>query len=187
MPAQSLQTLDVRTRPKWRTWLRQHHASSPGVWLVFHKRHTAIQCLEYGEAVEEALCFGWVDSLIKRLDDDRYARKFTPRKPDSAWSTINRKRYAKLKAAGLLEAPGLARPPTNRSGDLPIPAGGGVPAYIEEQLKTHTRAWQFFERLAPSHKRMYVAWIDSAKRDETKQKRIREVIAKLAAGKKPGL
>src|SRR5688500_6425571 len=159
MPATSLPTLDVRTRPKWRAWLRRHHASSSGVWLVFHKRHTATPCLEYDDAVDEALCFGWIDSLIKRLDDDRYARKFTPRKPDSRWSTINRKRYARLTARGLLEAPGLARPPTDRSGALPLPAGGKVPAYIERHLKTNARAWQFFGRLAPSHKRAYVAWI----------------------------
>jgi uncharacterized protein YdeI (YjbR/CyaY-like superfamily) len=157
------------------------------VWLVFHKRHTGTECLEYEEAVEEAICFGWIDSLIKRLDDDRYARKFTPRKADSAWSTINRKRYAKLKAAGLLEAPGLARPPGARSGDAPVPPGGGVPAYIEEGLKADARAWAFFERLAPSHRRMYVVWIESAKREETKRKRIREAIVKLAAGRKPGL
>src|SRR6266480_1238563 len=107
-----LLTLDARRRQQWRTWLAQHHGSSPGVWLVFHKDHTGVQSIEYEDSVRDALCFGWIDSLIKRLDDDRYARKFTPRKPTSKWSDINRKRWADLEAAGLLAAPGLAAAPT---------------------------------------------------------------------------
>ena len=185
MPPKNRTTLDVRTRDQWRSWLREHHDSASEIWLVFHKRHTATPCLEYDDAVEEALCFGWIDSLIKRLDDDRYARKFTPRNADSAWSTINRKRYARLKAAGLLEAPGVARPPTGRSGDLPRPAQ--TPADLEQPLKANARAWRFFEQLAPSHRRAYVVWIDSAKRDQTRQKRLRDAIARLSARRKPGL
>src|ERR1700677_2989919 len=95
-----LATLDVPRRPQWRKWLEAHHSSTSEIWLVFHKRHTAQECLCYDDAVEEALCFGWIDSIVKRLDDDRYARKFTPRKPESRWSTINRQRYARLEAAG---------------------------------------------------------------------------------------
>src|SRR6516225_5280720 len=122
MSAKPLKTLDVRTRPDWRQWLQEHHDSESEIWLVFHKRHTAEPSLGYDDAVEEALCFGWIDSLIRRLDDDRYARKFTPRKADSAWSTINQRRYADLKARGLLAAPGLERAPTGRSGDAPRPS-----------------------------------------------------------------
>ncbi len=76
MPAKSLNTLEVRSRQQWRNWLRQHHASESEIWLVFHKRHTAETSISSDDAVEEALCFGWVDSLVRRLDDDRYARKF---------------------------------------------------------------------------------------------------------------
>ena len=143
--------------------------------------------MSYGDSVEEALCFGWVDSLIKRLDDDRYARKFTPRKPDSAWSTINRRRYVDLKSRGLLASAGLERPPTNRSGDAPRPSMATLPPDLERQLKANAKAKRFFDVLAPSYRRMYIAWIDAAKREETKQKRIREVIMMLAAGRKPGL
>jgi uncharacterized protein YdeI (YjbR/CyaY-like superfamily) len=187
MSTKELKTLDVRTRPQWRSWLRRHHDTEDVVWLVFHKVHTARECLSYEDAVEEALCFGWVDSLIKRLDDDRYARKFTPRKPDSRWSTINRRRYEDLKARGLLEAPGLERPPTDRSGDAPRPSLTAIPSYIEEGLKADGRAWDAFERLPPSARRNYIAWIDSAKRQETKEKRLREAIPLLAAGKRLGL
>ena len=110
--AESLITLDMRTREQWRRWLAKHHASSPGVWLVRHKQHTGVKSMAYEDLVREALCFGWVDSLVKRLDDDRYAIKVTPRKPTSKWSDINRRRWNELKAAGLLAAPGLAAAPT---------------------------------------------------------------------------
>src|SRR5215467_12808594 len=97
-----MKSVDARTPDQWRKWLTDHHDSESEVWLVFHKRHTGSRSIDYGDAVDEALCFGWVDSLIKRLDDARYARKFTPRKADSRWSDSNRERYARLKAAGRL-------------------------------------------------------------------------------------
>lgn len=84
--ARNLITLDLRTRETWRQWLAKHHASSPGIWLVRQKPHTGVKSMPYEDLVREALCFGWVDSLIKRLDDDRYAIKVTPRKPTSKWS-----------------------------------------------------------------------------------------------------
>jgi uncharacterized protein YdeI (YjbR/CyaY-like superfamily) len=90
MATKGLKTLEVRSRKLWRRWLQKHHASETEVWLVFHKLHAAEESISYSDAIDEALCFGWVDSLVKRLDDDRYARKFTPRKANSRWSTINR-------------------------------------------------------------------------------------------------
>ncbi len=184
MSTTGLQTLDVRSRGQWRDWLREHHRSESVIWLVFHKREERIR---YEDAIEEALCFGWVDSLVKRLDDERYARKFTPRKPDSKWSTINRRRYADLQARGLLQAAGLKRPPTDRSGDAPRPSLASIPAYIERQLRVAPNVWENFEKLSPSCRRAYIGWIDSAKRAETKEKRLGEAIALIAAGKKLGL
>ena len=187
MSAKTLSTLDVRSRQQWRDWLREHHDSVSEIWLVFHKRRTEEKSISYDDAVEEALCFGWIDSLVRRLDDDRYARKFTPRKPDSRWSTLNRRRYADLQARGLLAAPGVERAPTCRSGDAPRPSLSMIPAYIENPLKANVRAWDSFQQLAPSHRRAYIGWIDSAKREETKEKRLREAISLLAAGQKLGL
>jgi uncharacterized protein YdeI (YjbR/CyaY-like superfamily) len=186
MPSKGLNTLDVSTRDQWHDWLARHHDSVNEIWLIFHKRHTGRPSIAYEDAVDEALCFGWVDSLIKRLDNDRYARKFTPRKADSRWSTLNRKRYAKLRASGRLMPPGLDRPPTNRSGDAP-PMPSKLPRYIEAALRKHTTAWKFWQSLAPSHRRLYLAWIDSAKKQDTKVRRLNQAIAKLAAGHKPGL
>jgi uncharacterized protein YdeI (YjbR/CyaY-like superfamily) len=187
MPSTSLKTLDVQTVAAWQAWLARHHQSESEVWLVFYKRHTGRPSIAYDDAVCEALCFGWIDSLIKRLDDNRYARKFTPRKPGSRWSTANRERYARLQASGRLKPAGVRLAPTDRSGDAPQPPGAGIPKYIKQGLKRHRAAWVFFQNLAPSYRRMYIAWIDSAKREETKAKRLQEAIAKLGAGEKLGL
>ena len=187
MAATPIETLEVGSRAEWRKWLRKNGGSVPEIWLVFHKKTTGVVTLSYNDSVEEALCFGWVDSLIRRLDDARYAREFTPRKLDSRWSTINRRRYADLKQRGLLEQPGLERPPTERSGDAPRPATHTVPEYIAEALAALPKTKQCFDQLAPSYRRAYIGWIDSAKRDETKQRRLAEALRMLAAGKQLGL
>lgn len=184
--AEPLMRLDVRTRKRWRQWLTKNHKSSPGIWLVRHKEHTGLHSMPYEDVVSEALCFGWVDSLIKRLDDDRYAIKVTPRKPTSKWSDINRRRWKKLEAAGLLAPAGLAAAPTaNRY--APKPTIPELPAYVAKAIKANVKAWQFFQQLAPTYRRHFVVWIHTAKRPETREKRIRESIALLAAGKKLGL
>jgi uncharacterized protein YdeI (YjbR/CyaY-like superfamily) len=182
-----LKTLDVPTCAQWRKWLAAHHEMESEIWLVFYKRKTGRPSVDYHDALDEALCFGWIDSLVKRLDDERFARKFTPRKADSKWSAVNRKRYAQLRAAGRLTAAGLKRAPTNRRYDAPRQWPTAVPPYIRQALKKHPAAWRTFEHLAPSYRRLYVGWIDAAKRPETKTKRLREAIDLLAAGKKLGL
>jgi uncharacterized protein YdeI (YjbR/CyaY-like superfamily) len=181
-----LPILDLRTRKEWRAWLNKHHASSEGIWLVFHKDHTGVPSIPYEDAVRDALCFGWIDSLIKRLDDERYARKFTPRKPTSKWSASNRKRWAELEAAGELAAAGRAAAPTDNT-YAAKPSIPELPAYIAKALKTNAKAWRFFQELAPTHRRHFVVWIHIAKRPETREKRLRESIALLASGKKLGL
>jgi uncharacterized protein YdeI (YjbR/CyaY-like superfamily) len=184
--ATELLMLQVRDRKEWRTWLAKHHASSPGVWLVFYKDRTGAASMAYEDSVRQALCFGWIDSLIKRLDDERYARKFTPRQPTSKWSAINRGRWAELKAAGLLAAAGLAAAPTDAT-YAPRPAIPNLPGYIATALKANAKAWRFFQQLAPTYRRHFVAWIHTARRPDTREKRIRESIALLADGKKLGL
>lgn len=181
-----LALLEITSRRQWRAWLTQHHTSSPGVWLVFYKAHTGRKSIRYEDAVREALCFGWIDSLVRRLDDDRYAFKVTPRRPTSKWSAINRKRWAELNAAGLLTSAGLAAAPTNNT-YAPKPVIPMLPGYIAKALKTNARAWKFFQKLAPTYRRNFVVWIHMAKQPETRARRIRESIAQLAAGKKLGL
>jgi uncharacterized protein YdeI (YjbR/CyaY-like superfamily) len=182
----NLFTLDVRTRAEWRQWLATHHASSPGIWLVRHKQHAGVESMPYEDVVCEALCFGWIDSLVKRMDDDRFAIKVTPRKETSKWSEINRKRWKRLKAAGLLAPPGIAAAPTANS--YPArPAIPELPAYIARAFKTDVKAWQHFQALARTYRRDFVVWIHTAKRPETRERRIRESIELLSAGKKLGL
>src|SRR5438552_3711362 len=149
MLSKSLKTLEVRTCEQWREWLTEHLDSESEVWLVFHKRHTGLPSIAYKDALDEALCVGWIDSLVKRLDDARYARKFTPRKPDSRWSTANRKRFAQLKASGRLTSAGLKRAPTDRSYDAPRPFTSKIPQYIQQALRSRPAAWNYFESLAP--------------------------------------
>jgi uncharacterized protein YdeI (YjbR/CyaY-like superfamily) len=184
--APPLENLYVRSRQQWRAWLQQHHASSPGIWFVFYKKHAEMKSIPYEDAVREALCFGWIDSLVKRLDDDRFVLKFTPRKPTSKWSDTNRRRWAELKAAGALAPAGLAAAPTaNRYAPKPtIPA---LPAYIVRRLKSNRKAWAFFQTLSRTDRRHYVVWIHIAKLPQTREKRLRESVALLAAGKKLGL
>ena len=181
-----MKTYDARTRERWRGWLAKHSATESEVWLIFHKQHTGKPSVAYDDAVDEALCYGWIDSLIKRIDDDRYARKFTPRKADSTWSTANLKRYAALRADKRLTAAGIARSPEGRP-VVDAPRHATIPVYIEQALKRDSRAWKFFDSLAPSYRRLYLTWIDTAKREETRQHRLRQAIDMLRAGRKPGL
>jgi uncharacterized protein YdeI (YjbR/CyaY-like superfamily) len=187
MPSKALKTFQAESVEQWRQWLVDHHDSESEVWLVFYKRHSGRASIAYEDALDAALCFGWVDSLVKRLDEERYARKFTPRKPDSRWSTGNRKRYAQLKASGRLTPAGLNRSPTERNYEMPRPSPSKVPRYIQEALRKHPAARSYFESLAPSYRRMYIGWIDSAKQQATKLRRLDEAIGLLASGKKLGL
>ncbi len=145
-----------------------------------------MECIAYDDSVREALCFGWIDSLIKRLDEGRYAHKFTPRQPASKWSATSRQRWAELNAAGLLTPAGLAAAPTSHTYTRPevVPE---LPEYVAQALKASPKAWSFFQDLAPSYRNYFVRWIHSAKRPETRENRIRESIALLEAHRKLGL
>jgi uncharacterized protein YdeI (YjbR/CyaY-like superfamily) len=185
-----VKTFVAKTAGQWRTWLGGHHDSASEVWLVFYKRHTGVAAIAYQDAVDEALCVGWIDSLARRLDDRRYALKFTPRRADSRWSDTNRKRYAQLKAAGRLKPAGSERPPTNRGYDprpprLSLPSK--LPPYMQAALKKNAKAWRQFQALPPSHQRRYFAWIESAKREDTKLRRLKEAIRLLTGGQVLGL
>jgi len=185
-----MKTFAPKTLEQWREWLAEHHDTESEVWLIFHKLHTGVASIDYEDALDEALCVGWVDSLVRRLDDRRYARKFTPRRADSRWSAMNRKRYAALKASQRLKPAGVNRAPTGRTyGPRPkrYKMPSEVPAYIQIALRDHPPALRHFEALAPSHRRRYLGWIESAKGEETKARRLAESIRLLKAGKALGL
>lgn len=184
--AERLPEVDVRTREEWRQWLEANHASSTGIWLIRHKQHTGVEAMSQDELVCEALCFGWIDSLIRRLDDDRYAIKVTPRKPTSKWSDINRRRWKELQAAGLLAPAGVAAAPTSNR-YAPRPSIPELPGYIATAFQADARAWQHFQSLPAGQRRNFVVWIDTARRPETRARRIGESIALLASGQRLGL
>jgi len=188
-----MKTLHVTTREEWRAWLAAHHATETEIWIVYYKQHTGQPRIAYDEVVEEALCFGWIDSLVRRLDDDRYAQKVTPRKNTSKWSESNLRRFAALVKDGRMTAIGLAKGPPD--GTTPSKKPGAprpepdneIPEYIQQRLRTNAKAWRFFQDLAPSYRRLYVKWIEVAKREETRQRRLDEAVSLLEQGKKLGL
>lgn len=181
--------LYLTTREEWRAWLMDHHATEKEVWLVYHKRHTGQPRIPYEDAVEEALCFGWIDSIVRRIDDATFAQKFTPRRPGSQWSELNRRRFARVVRDGKMTEAGLAKsPPAAESTNASVgERAGTAPPYISIALKKHKRAFQNFQNMAPSYQRLYVRWIDSAQKEETRRKRLKEVIERLFRNEKPGL
>ena len=183
----------ITTRSKWRRWLAENHDSRPdGIWLVFYKKATGRQSLEYGEAVEEALCFGWIDSIIKRIDDEKYCRKFTPRKDNSNWSATNKKRVAKLIKEGLMTDVGMAKVRiAKKSGMWNVDSRPAISTEVPEELSRalgrNRKAREFFETLAPTYRNQFIGWIATAKRPETKAKRVKQSVELLAAAKKLGM
>ena len=183
-----MKTFDARTLARWRAWLDANHASASEIWLVFHKPHTGTPSVGYMDALDEALCYGWIDSLIKRIDEDRYARKFTPRKPVSKWSAVNRKRYAALAKAGRLAPAGKARSPESGSRyDAKPSVPDKIPASIAKALKASPAAWTFYQTLTPREQRMYFGWIHLAKQQATRERRLAEAIRRLTKTQKLGL
>ena len=182
----------VETRSQWRDWLSQNHDKSTGVWLVFYKKETGKPTLEYDEAVEEALCFGWIDSIIKKIDGEKYVRKVTPRKADSRWSQLNKKRIMRLTNRGLMTAAGIAKVEEAKASGLwdkqdrpQIPHD--LPGEFESALAKSKKAKSFFERLAPSYRRQFIAWVAVAKQPKTRQRRVQESIALLEKGERLGM
>jgi len=192
-------TLHVTTRAAWRKWLSQHHDRETEVWLIFYKRHTGKPRVEYDDAVEEALCFGWIDSLVKRVDDECYMQKFTPRKPGSTWSESNRARVKKMIAAGLMTEAGervLENPksqnPNPKHSRQPLASASGrqsndVSSDVKKAVKANASAADYFAALPPGYLRMCMKWINDAKRPETRAKRIREFVTLCAERKRIGL
>jgi uncharacterized protein YdeI (YjbR/CyaY-like superfamily) len=190
MTGKPQKTFRATDRGEWRAWLDENYATQKEVWVVFLKKHTGESCMSYEESVEEALCFGWIDSIVKRLDDATYARKFTPRTDSENWSDINKRRVAKCIQEGRMTEVGLAkinysnaeRPPRpTRPKEVP------VPTFMTRALRTNPKAWANFNALAPSYQRNYTLWITMAKQEETRERRLKEAIRMLAQNKKLGL
>lgn len=185
--------LHFESKEDWHDWLQQHHSDEKEIWIVFFKKHTNKKGMAYSDAVEEALCFGWIDSIIQRIDDEKYAQKFTPRKPRSKWSSLNIKRVIRLmkqnrmKEAGLrlveralLEGDAAQKKEMERKSVT-------APLWLEKKLKENPDAWNNFTLLPPSHQRRYILWITEAKRTETIERRMTEAMILLSKNQKLGM
>ena len=182
----------IKTRKEWREWLFQNHDKSGGIWLVFYKKHTGKPALEYDEAVEEALCFGWIDSLIKKIDDEKYIRKMTPRKPGSRWSDLNKRRVLKVINAGIMTEAGMSRVEEAKASGLwdkpdRPQISIDIPEAFDTALARNKKARDFFDQLAPSNKKRFIGWIAAAKQQETTKRRVEESITLLEQGQKLGM
>jgi len=184
-------TLYVTSREEWRAWLTEHYQSETEVWLVYYKKHTGRPRISYDHAVEEALCFGWIDSIGKRMDDEKFAQKFTPRRDCTTWSALNKRRLRKLIREGRMTEAGLAKidiamlgegaQAKESKGDVEIPR------FVKQALMANAKAWENFRNLTPSRRRSYIQLIMDAKREETRERRLREAVSLLEQNKKLGL
>lgn len=171
-------------RAEWRAWLTENHRTATGVWLVFYKKGSGKPYLSYDEAVEEALCFGWIDSKPGKLDDERSMQYYAPRKPKSNWSKINKERVERLTAAGLMTENGLKMvelaKQTGTWAALDEVEALIVPPDLQAELEALPPAATHFAAFPRSVKRGILEWILNAKTAETRQKRIAETV-RLAA------
>ena len=175
-------TTSAADRSEWRAWLEQHHATEREVWLVYYKKGCGKASVTYPDSLEEALCFGWIDSLIQKIDEEKYARKFTPRKAGSKWSELNKHLVAKLVKEGRMTEAGLAKvefPLSEAQATRPKRPELPLPDWLKAGLMTSPKAWENFQKLVPSHRRNYIGWISDAKKEETRQRRIQEAIQRL--------
>jgi uncharacterized protein YdeI (YjbR/CyaY-like superfamily) len=185
-------SLTPRSREHWRCWLAERHDKEKEVWLVFLKKHTPKPNLSYNDAVEEALCFGWIDGVKRSIDADRYMHRFSPRKCDSQWSASNIERVQRMSAAGMMAPAGeraVVQARKNGRWEQSDKAAGrfSMPAELEDQLRLNPQAAAFFASLAPSYQQQYMAWIATAKREDTRRRRLSEAMALLGRGKKLGM
>jgi len=184
--------LGFASRGEWREWLASNHGSSGGAWLLIHKKGSSRRGLRYEEAVEEALCFGWIDSRVRAHDADRFVQWFSPRKGGSTWSETNRRRVGRLTRRGLMTEAGLRRVrAARRDGSwdtLPDRDEDPEPgADLLEALRAEPAAWRGWGSFAPTYRKMYIYWVDDAKRPQTRERRIVEVVRRSRDGRKPGM
>jgi len=174
-------------RAAWRRWLRANHAKSTGIWMVFLKG--AERQLTYEDAVEEALCFGWIDSLMRPIDARSYRQLFTPRKPKSNWSALNKRRVASLIERKLMAAPGLAKiDAAKRNGSwtkLDAVEAMIVPPDLARALAANRKAKAFFDALSPSSRKGILYWVTGVKTPELRAKRVAHAVAQAARGLRP--
>ena len=180
------------SRKEWRTWLEKNHATADEIWLVYYKKHTGKPSVEYTDSVEEALCFGWIDGLKRSLNEETYTHRFTPRRARSRWSPLNIKLAKKMIKEGKMTQAGLEafNQRVSYDDDITMPRNAReipLTPELEKALRANKKAWDNFNNLAPSYRKHYVGWLRSAKKQETRERRLKEAIQLLSQNKKLGM
>lgn len=181
-----------KNRAEWREWLEKHHDKESEIWLVYYKKHCSKESIQYGEAVEEALCYGWIDSKVKRIDGERYMQKYTPRQDKSNWSQSNKRRVERLIKKGRITPAGIAvveiakkNGSWNRLDDIEMELV--IPDDLTEAFAENDIAKKFFDGLASSYRKQYLWWLKSSKKQATRQKRLLAIVERCERGVKPGM
>ena len=188
MTGATLKTFYAATRKEWRAWLRKNHRLKKEIWLVYYRKETGKPRIPYNDAVEEALCFGWIDSTVRKIDRERFAQRFSPRKNTSRLSQMNKERIRRLIARKKMTKAGLAavahafNPAKDRETNFVIPAR------ILKPLKANKEAWKNFRKFPKAYQRIRIAYIDSRRRHGEVQfkKSLANFIAKTAKNKRFG-
>ncbi|MFH1696853.1 MAG: YdeI/OmpD-associated family protein, partial [Candidatus Diapherotrites archaeon] len=168
-------------------WLRKNHAKKRELWVIYYKKHAGKRGMVYDEAVEEAICYGWIDSTVKRLDYDRTVQRFTPRNPKSGWSELNLTRARKLIKQGKITKAGMEKLGDALERECKRKINPETPEDLRKALGKNKKARENFENFAPCYKRHYIWHIEGAKMKETRERRIRFVVDRAALNKKPGV
>src|SRR4030065_931687 len=181
-----------KNREEFRKWLEKNHAKQTELWLLFYKVHTNKKSVRYAEAVEEALCFGWIDGIVKRIDDEKHAQRYTPRKPRSYWSNVNKERAKRMIEQGKMTDAGLVKiKEAKKSGWWKRAYSFEVENIMSPEMKTvlmsDKEAWNNFQNFGKSYQNTYIFYVNYAKREETKKKRIQLVLERAKQNIPPGL
>jgi uncharacterized protein YdeI (YjbR/CyaY-like superfamily) len=179
-----------KTSSKWRNWLKKNHNKKSEVYLLHYKKHIKKKGVKYQEALEEALCFGWIDGKLKRIDDESFMLRYSPRKPKSVWSKVNKDKVLELIKKKRMTSAGIAiideakrngmwdKAYTNKKRDK-------MPQDLKEALKKDKIAYSNFKNFANSYRNMYIGWVTGAKRPVTRERRIKELVKRSKLNKKP--
>jgi len=179
-----LEQVEVTSRAQWRAWLKKHHTRAEGVWLITYKKAVPEKHVDYASTVEEALCFGWIDSVPRKLDDERKMLYFCPRKPRSVWSKLNKERIEKLIATKRMTAAGLKKIELAKQNgswtSIDAAEAFEMPPDLQRALKKNKVALKHYEAFPPSARKAILTWVHDAKTDETRKRRIASTV-ELAA------
>ena len=181
-----------KNRNEFRKWLEKNHAKKSELWLLFYKVKTGKKSVRYPEAVEEALCFGWIDGILKRIDDEKHAQRFTPRNPKSIWSKVNKERAKRMIKEGKMTDAGLQKiKAAKKSGwwdkAYSFDVEKMMSAEMKKVLMSDKEAWKNFQNFSKGYQNTYIFWVNYAKREETKKKRIQIVLERAKRNEPPGM